>query len=171
MPLRYDEEGKVIVPSGIESERAYSINTIIINVRGVEFTFDKETAEKFKREFDTRGEAYVGESDYLCRRNSKGKKESFHRWLMQKEIEEFCKIHEISEDKVEVHHKSLNHKDNRKENLECQKVADHKNIHKEEKHWIRERKKLSGFWPQGINEKKMREQHKHHWNVTHPKKL
>jgi hypothetical protein len=66
MPLQFDQEGKVVIPLGIEKERVYSEKIIVINVRGVEFTFDKETAEKFKKEFDSKGEAYVNELGYLC---------------------------------------------------------------------------------------------------------
>lgn len=165
MGLDY-KDGWIVIPQGIEKESVHSPNFIAMKIRGTEFIFDSITAEKFKNEFDTQGEAFVDENTYLIRKNSKGRKESFHRWLMQLEIAEFTKAHNLSESEVEVHHKNLNHRDNRKDNLECKRKEEHKDLHREERAWVRYRKKMGGLWSSEDEEKK-RLAHEHHWKMTH----
>ncbi|MCH7568736.1 MAG: hypothetical protein IIA87_04920 [Nanoarchaeota archaeon] len=166
MALHFDKDGKILVPKGIDKEKEVYKGSILLLIRGKEFLFDKETADKFKNKFNVRGEAYV-DKGYLLRKNLYKKKESFHRWLMKEEIEEFVKQKDIQEKYVEVHHKNLKCTDNRQRNLECREKKDHRALHMEEKAWEIYRKTKQEFWSSGVDENLKRKKFKHNWNVTH----
>ena len=146
MVLEFDEDGRIIVPKGISSEKDKYGDRIFIVIRGVEFCFDNETAKLFKDKFNFKGQAYINRENYLCRKNDLNKIESFHKWLMKEEILSFCEENNLDEKEVEIHHKNENKKDNSKDNLECKRKPKHREDHNREWAWEEYRKKNSHLW-------------------------
>ncbi len=97
------------------------------------FLFDKEGYDLFKEEFNMRGFNIIIASfkdDYLARENIHNEKiEFFHRFLMNKEVEDFCLDNNCTKNKAIVHHKNFNTCNNRRDNLQVMGEEEHNKIH------------------------------------------
>jgi len=94
------------------------LNTKKVIVDNVEFLMDVEGWKKFILEFDSDKHTNRVIDGYLHRMNKQGEKNSFHRFLLNKEIAEFAEKHKVEIDEVEVDHKNGNKADDRRENLQ-----------------------------------------------------
>jgi membrane-bound metal-dependent hydrolase YbcI (DUF457 family) len=108
--------------------------TIKLKFRNKTFLFDQEGYDLFEEDFDKPNYSIVIKEGYLSRENKQtGGVKAFHRWLMQKEIENFCMENNCKEDELQVHHLDLTTTNNKRENLKVMLIEDHHKLHIREK--------------------------------------
>ena len=92
----------------------------------------------FEREFNTPEYTLIitySKGDYYLARENKetGHIDWFHRWLMSKEVDDFCIRNNCKVDNVKVHHIYRNTWDNRKAHLKVMTKKEHDRIHGRDK--------------------------------------
>jgi hypothetical protein len=116
-----------------------SPNLCYIRFKNKLFSFDKEGFDLLQEEFNQEPYELIikkektkngGEAFYLARENKNtGKIDFFHRWIMRKEIEDFCLEYNCKQEEVVVHHKNFNPIFNEKDNLQVITITEHNKIH------------------------------------------
>lgn len=104
---------------------------ILKKIKGKYFVFDKESLTEFEQ-FDDGLHEIVIIDGYLARRQKGrgGVITFFHRWLMQREVENFAEEKDTTEDKIEVHHTTFCKKINIKSCLEPITKTEHQKRHR-----------------------------------------
>lgn len=110
---------------------------ICISLNKKLFVIDKEDYNIFEDEFNlseyTLSVHYSENGYYLVRINEHTGKEDFlHRFLMQKEIEDYCLENDYEEKEVVVHHKNFYEWNNKRENLQIMSKKEHNKLHHRE---------------------------------------
>lgn len=110
---------------------------ICISLKKKNFQIDKSDYIIFENEFNlpeyTLSVHYSENLYYLVRINKyTGQEEYFHRFLMKKEIEDYCLNKGYTKIEVVVHHRDFCEWNNKRTNLQVMSVKEHNEIHHRE---------------------------------------
>ena len=131
--IRKQEENNLkIIPSDNPNLKFIKLKKILFNFDKEGFDLFQENFNKEPYELNIKKELYKNgeEAFYLLRENKHtGKIHFFHRWLMEKELKDFCLEHNYKQNEVVIHHINFNSKMNEKNNLLVMTKIEHDKLH------------------------------------------